>query len=131
MKTVIDWKPSELPDNVIIQAYRKDYVDEYGPEPSLYSSDAGGWMEVNKRGADYIERAFADETLKILEIISVPKSWYEEFRPVEGTKTSVNREGWVIRTEKTFIEKDIGLIFDRYKDHYFRIEDAVRKDFSG
>lgn len=90
MSTKIEWKPSELPVDTVI----------YFPKNLTYGGwwikeEGGYWGRVRTWKDDTIPANEADLIFTAFEITSVPKSWYEEFRPLPDTPWEINREGHV------------------------------------
>src|SRR4030095_13920473 len=93
----IEWKASELPPFTIVRAPHP-WVE--GIEAYWAKNDDGTWGELEADHPAHINVSRQDELLDINYIESVPKSWYEEFKPVEGRPDwSVNREGHIRDTK--------------------------------
>jgi hypothetical protein len=90
----IDWKPSELPAYTVIRA-KHPWVS--GIEAYWTKDDLGTWWEIEADSPAAIGAERQDELLDINYIESVPKSWYEEFRPLPTGPSFItfNRAGWI------------------------------------
>lgn len=131
MTVKIEWKPSELPPGTIIDGYGPVHCrSEFLKEEINWNGPQVRWADLSGgEFRDFMTDEEADFEITSFEILSVPKSWYEEFKDIPGMDGTINREGWVKRHKYPFVETELGLIFDQAGDRFITIEDAVRKAF--
>ena len=78
----IKWKPEELPINTVI---------EDNSVGDMIKSGDNCWEII---GSDRPYWSVKDEEIEEFEILAIPKSWYEEYRPATpNSRWLINREG--------------------------------------